>query len=266
MCIFIHSASIFTPSHWEFLQAEDAADRMLCAARRVLAQRPAALARLLPARPAAATAFAATFAASAAAHTSAAQPGDVPNPLLTSSLFPRFADVRAEHVGPAMESRLAEAEIAMTALEQLIETKLAKGDTPTYSELADEAERIGESVSAPWSTASHLKAVKDTPALRKAIETMQPRVVAFSTRCAQSSALYRGWLALRADEAAWAGLTAAQRRVAELEILGAKLSGIGLEGAQKERFNEITKELGARGQARPTRTRARRLRKHARGA
>ena len=60
--------------------------------------------------------------------------------------------------------------------------KLAKGDTPTYSELADEAERIGESVSAPWSTASHLKAVKDTPALRKADDAAIAKVESIPAR------------------------------------------------------------------------------------
>lgn len=55
----------------------------------------------------------------------------------------------------------------------------------------------------------------------------------------------RGWLALRADAAAWSALAETQRRVAELEIRGAELSGIGLKGEAKARFNEIATELAA---------------------
>eukprot|EP00966_Prymnesium_polylepis_P185846 4308126-Prymnesium_polylepis.1 len=57
--------------------------------------------------------------------------------------------------------------------------------------------------------------------------------------------LYDSWRALREDSAAWAALDDAQRRVADLEIRGAELKGIGLVGAERERFNAIEQELAA---------------------
>jgi len=171
---------------------------------------------------------------------------DVSNPLLVQpSLFPRYADIRAEHVQPALDERLDAAEAALLRLEAAITAKLEAGGTPTYSELNDEAERISELVSGPWSAVNHLKSVKDEETLRKAVEATQPKVVRFSTRMSQSAAIYRGWCALRADETAWAALSETQRRVAEIEIRDAKLAGIGLEGEAKARFNEIAEELAA---------------------
>jgi len=172
-----------------------------------------------------------------------AEPTEKSNPLLAQpSLFPRYADIRAEHVQPALDARLDAAEAALVRLEAAITAKLEAGGTPTYSELNDEAERIEELVGGPWSAVNHLKSVKDEEALRKAVELTQPRVVRFSTRMSQSAPLYRGWSALRADATAWAALSETQRRVAEIAIRDAKLAGIGLEGAAKARFNEIAEE------------------------
>ena len=91
------------------------------------------------------------------------------NPLLDApALFPRFADIRAEHVEPAMKARLAEAQASLTALELDVEETLARGETPSYLHLADSVERLGELVSGPWQAVGHLKMVKDSDALRAA--------------------------------------------------------------------------------------------------
>jgi Zn-dependent oligopeptidase len=139
------------------------------------------------------------------------------NPLLDApALFPRFADIQAAHVQPAMTSRLAEAVTRLDALEKEVEEKLARGETPSYLFLADSVERLGELVSGPWGAVGHLKMVKDSEALRTAADAVEPEVVAFSSKLSGSAALYKGWCALRADAAAWGALSPAQRRVAEL--------------------------------------------------
>ena len=168
------------------------------------------------------------------------------NPLLNAPvLFPRFADIRAEHVQPAMSARLADAQADLEALEREIEAILARGETPDYCFLADSVERVGELVSAPWSAVGHLKMVKDSEALRTAADAVEPEVVAFSSKMSGSATLYKGWCALRADSAAWGALSVAQRRAAELEILSGELAGVGLLGDQKARFEGIQKELAA---------------------
>jgi len=165
------------------------------------------------------------------------------NPLLSDSYFPKYADIKAEHVAPAITARVAQAEDALEVLELQLTATLATGRTPAYVDVADASERIGELIGGPWGAVMHLKGVKDTVALRKAVDEVQPKVTAFNTRFSQSAALYKSWVALREDQAAWSALDEAQRRVVTLEIRGAELQGIGLAGAEKERFNEIQQEL-----------------------
>lgn len=167
------------------------------------------------------------------------------NPLLDRYFFPRFADVKPEHVTPALEAALAEASAQLDKLEAEVEAELSSGRTPPYALLADGLELLEECYAGPWRTVSHLKATKDCEALRTAHAAAQPKVVEFDSRLGQSKALYRGWERLKADGAAWAALSPTQRRVAELALLNAQLAGVGLEGERKARFNEIEQELAS---------------------
>jgi Zn-dependent oligopeptidase len=108
------------------------------------------------------------------------------NPLLAHSTFPRYAEIQAEHVGPAIDTRLTEATTALESLEATLRSTLAAGKTPNYVILADEGERIGELVGAPWGAVNHLKNIKDAEELRKAVDAAQPKVTAFFTRLSQS--------------------------------------------------------------------------------
>jgi len=185
-----------------------------------------------------------TAATAAAASIASSEAAD--NPLLNApALFPRFADIRPEHVQPAMKTRLAEAQMALENLERDVKATLARGETPSYAHLADSVERLGELVSGPWGAVGHLKMVKDSADLRSAADAVEPDVVAFSSKLSGSAALHKGWCALRDDDAAWGALSTAQRRVAELEILNGELAGVGLLGAEKARFEQIQTELAA---------------------
>ena len=190
------------------------------------------------------TAVAASAAAAASSCFVACEATD--NPLLNApALFPRFADIKAEHVQPAMKARLAEAQTSLEALEADVEAMLARGETPTYEHIADAVERLGELVSGPWGAVGHLKMVKDSDALRAAADAIQPEVVAFSSKMSGSVALYKGWCALRDNKAVWDALSPAQRRAASLEILSGELAGVGLVGEKKARFESIQTELAA---------------------
>ena len=90
---------------------------------------------------------------------------------------------------------------------------------------------------------SHLKGVRDSEALRAAYDECQPAVVTASLRVGQSRPMYDALVALTKNEAAWTSLTDAQKRAVECEVRDAQLSGVALDGAQKDRYNEIAKEL-----------------------
>jgi oligopeptidase A len=100
--------------------------------------------------------------------------------------------------------------------------------------------------------AGHLNGVKNGDELRAAYEANQPKVVQAMTKFSQSKPLYD---ALSAIEKQWQAeeektndddfLMQQKRRAVENSLLGMKLGGVGLEGAEKERFNEIKMRLAA---------------------
>jgi len=117
---------------------------------------------------------------------------------------------------------------------------------PTWQALVEPIERITDRLAAVWGVAGHLMAVKNSDELRRAYESMQPEVVGFSIRLAQSRPLYDGLKALQQGDA-FSRLDATQRRIIELLLRDAELSGVGLEGPARERFNAIQTKLAALG-------------------
>ena len=69
--------------------------------------------------------------------------------------------------------------------------------------------------------------MKDTPALRDAIEEAMPKRVALGLRMGQSKPLYNQWSKLKADTAAWDSLSEAEQRIADAELRDASLAGVG---------------------------------------
>ncbi|HEY9657991.1 MAG TPA: M3 family metallopeptidase, partial [Allocoleopsis sp.] len=69
-----------------------------------------------------------------------------------------------------------------------------------------------------------------------------PEVVKFWNRFSQSQPIYQGFKALK-DSNAWQSLEESQKRIVEAAIRDAELSGVGLTGEAKDRFNAIQLEL-----------------------
>ncbi|MBD2306517.1 M3 family metallopeptidase [Chroococcidiopsis sp. FACHB-1243] len=158
----------------------------------------------------------------------------VDNPLLKGQGLPPFADIQPEHVVPAMTQLLAELESELANLEANV--------TPTWSGLVEPIDRLSERLRWSWGIVGHLMGVKNSPELRTAYETVQPQVVEFYNKFSQSQPLYAAFKALRASET-WNTLVDAQKRIVEAAIRDAELSGVGLAGEQRDRFNAIQLEL-----------------------
>ena len=157
------------------------------------------------------------------------------NPLLIGKGLPPFEAVKPEHVVPAMTQLLAELDEELAILEAKV--------TPTWSGLVEPLDRLGERLTWSWGIVGHLMGVKNSPELREAYETVQPQVIQFSNKLNQSQPLYKAFKALRnGDE--WSTQEPAQKRIVEAAIKDAELSGVGLEGEKRERFNAIQLELG----------------------
>jgi len=156
------------------------------------------------------------------------------NPLLVQEGLPRYDEITPEHVEPAIDSLLEQAEARIAELEQNAES--------TWDGLLKPFEEIDIPFAYAWGPVSHLLSVKNSDALRQAHEAVLPKVIAFGLRVQQSRPLYDALCALR-DGDGWNALDRAQQRCVKLKIRDAEQAGVGLEGEEKERFNEIAREL-----------------------
>ena len=160
------------------------------------------------------------------------------NPLLIGKGLPPFEAIQPEQVEPAFESLLTKLDSQLTELEASV--------TPTWSGLVEPLTRLTEPLGWSWGVVGHLMGVKNSPELRQAYESVQPKVVQFWNKLSQSKPIYQAFKALR-ESKNWATLEPAQQRIVESAIRDAQLSGVGLEGEEKERFNAIELELAELG-------------------
>lgn len=156
------------------------------------------------------------------------------NPLLIGKGIPPFPEITSTQVVPAVTQLLNELEVELNNLEINL-TDLA---LPTWQDLVEPLELLGDRLNWTWGAIGHLLSVKNSPELRTAQETMQPEVVKFYTRLSQSIPIYQAFKKLRSSKE-WESLEPAQHRIIESAIRDAELSGIGLEGEEQKRFNEI---------------------------
>ncbi|MBD2606805.1 M3 family metallopeptidase [Scytonema hofmannii FACHB-248] len=156
------------------------------------------------------------------------------NSLLKGYGLPSFADISPKQVVPAFKQLLAELDTEFASLETKIE--------PNWSVLVEPLEDLTERLNWSWGIVNHLMGVKNSPELREAYETVQPDVVQFVNKLGQSQVIYNAFKILRQSDT-WATLDSAQQRIIEAAIRDAELSGVGLQGEAKERFNAIQMEL-----------------------
>ncbi|MGE0874679.1 MAG: M3 family metallopeptidase [Burkholderiales bacterium] len=159
------------------------------------------------------------------------------NPLLDFTDLPRFGDLRAEHVTPAIDQLLAE---ARDVVAQVTRPDTADAWDAFVVPLEDASERLGRA----WNQVSHLHAVMDAPALRAAYNENLPRVTQFWTELGQNEHLFRKYRALR-DGPAFSALSAARQRIVDNALRDFHLGGADLPAAQKPRYAKIHEELAA---------------------
>ena len=157
------------------------------------------------------------------------------NPLLDFSGLPRFADIRPEHVVPAMETLIREGEAVVDCHGQL-------DASPTWETFVEPLDDANERVSRAWSQVSHLNAVLNSPALRDAYNAALPKVTQYFSKLAQDSGLHAAYKAM-AGSPDFSALRPARRRFIENELRDFRLAGAELAPEQKARFLEVQKEI-----------------------
>lgn len=159
-----------------------------------------------------------------------------PNPLLTSTGLPLFDQIRAEHVGPAIDQLIAHASAAL-------ETVTAPDFPADWNALATTLDTATEALGRAWGAVSHLSSVADTPELRAAFNAALPVVTEFWTRLGADERLYAKYKAVDVQT-----LNAEQRKAHANALRSFVLSGAELQGAAKERFAAIQERSAALAQ------------------
>jgi oligopeptidase A len=149
------------------------------------------------------------------------------NPLLDFSDLPLFDQIKPEHVAPAVDVLLADADKAL-------ETVTAPGFPAEWLAISKVLDVSSERFSRSWGAVGHLNAVVDTPELRAAYNEAMPRVTAFWTRLGSDERLYAKYKAIDPSK-----LNPEQRQAHKNAVRNFVLGGAELQGAAKERFAVI---------------------------
>ena len=159
------------------------------------------------------------------------------NPLLDFSGLPRFADIRPEHITPAVDELLAAGRAAVAEAEHA---------APTWDAFVAPQEDANERIGRAWGQVSHLHAVLDSPALREAYNANLPKLSKYWTELGQNEALFAKYKALAASPQ-FSSLSKARRKIVDNALRDFRLSGAELAAEKKKRFAEISEELSRLG-------------------
>ena len=155
------------------------------------------------------------------------------NPLLDFSGLPRFAELKPEHVAPAVDHLLAEGRATVSAV-----MHAGASWDAFVTPLEDANERIGRA----WGQVSHLHAVLDSPPLREAYNANLPKISQYWTELGQNEALFAKYKELRKARD-FSALSGARKKIIENAIRDFRLSGAELAADKKARFAAIQEEL-----------------------
>ncbi|NBC95815.1 MAG: M3 family peptidase [Deinococcus-Thermus bacterium] len=167
-------------------------------------------------------------------------PNDTPdasgdNPILRDAFEVPFAEVRAEHVQPALRAALAEAERASERVRSAT-APLRYGDTLAILDAAEMRLRRTAAIVA------HLNNVRQDPAFREAWSAVVPELAAFEARQASDPEVYRVLSAYAASEEATT-LDASRARHLQLTLDAMRRAGAGLDETARARAEKLQGEL-----------------------
>lgn len=146
------------------------------------------------------------------------------NPLLTFTDLVDFAAIRPEHVIPAIQSRIQDADEALQ--------RVTLDATPcSWESVIDPLEHTTLKLSRTWGVVSHLMSVVDSPELREAYNEALPLITQFWIKLSQSD-LSKKYLGIQ-QSAAFKTLSATRQRIIEQELLEFKLAGAFLPNNDK---------------------------------
>lgn len=157
------------------------------------------------------------------------------NPLLVPHTLPPFSEIKPEHIVPAIKEVT---EANLLALEQQLESLVE----PTWETLVSAIEDRDDTLNQAWSPISHLNGVANNDEIRVAYDEALSLLTAYNTQLGQNQALYNAYQAM-GSVGSFEHLSQAQKQSIKNAVRDFKLSGVGLQGTDKERYGEISARL-----------------------
>ncbi len=158
------------------------------------------------------------------------------NPLLDFSGLPRFGQIEAAHVIPAIEQLLADNRQQLEAL--LDSTEQAY----SWDSLLHPIQEMDNKLSRAWSPVSHLNSVKNSDELRAAHTHCLPLLSEYHTELGQNNQLYQAIKSI-IDSEQYHTLNQAQKKILSNYMRDFHLSGIDLADDKQQRYKHIKQQL-----------------------
>ena len=157
------------------------------------------------------------------------------NPVLYRESLPLFDQIKPDHISPAIESILKEANTLIHSLREM-------STPPSWDNFVEPIEMISEKISRAWGQIEHLNAVVNSENLRKAYNDNLIKLTEFYTNLSQDESLYKKYQSLKNSET-FNSLTSSQKRVIDNVLREFKLGGAELNEGEKKRFKVIQEKL-----------------------
>ena len=150
------------------------------------------------------------------------------NPILSRNGLPLFDQIKPDHISPAMESILKQANTLIDSLKKM-------STTASWENFVEPIEIISEKISRAWGQIEHLNAVVNSENLRKSYNDNLIKLTEFYTNLSQDESLYKKYQSLKNSET-FKSLTPSQKRIIENVLRELKLGGAELNEEDKKKF------------------------------
>lgn len=158
------------------------------------------------------------------------------NPLLQDNVLPPFADIKAEHMVPALEQALSD---VRAGIEQI-----TRAPSFNYQGVVKAREELEDRLQQVWSPIGHLNGVMNSPEIREAHSRGLELLTEYYTEVGLNPNLFEAYRAVH-ESPEFADLEQAQKKVVENALRDFRLSGIDLPEAQQKRYSELAREISA---------------------
>ncbi len=149
-------------------------------------------------------------------------------------LLPSFSSIKLEEVETQLDDMLSAANEKIARLEKTAE--------PDWDNFVYPLDLLNDEVQRFWSPIRHLNSVMNGDEIREVYNACRTRLSAWQTEIGQNRALFENTQKI-AEGKLMSSLSVGQQKAINDSLLGFKLGGVALQGADKERFKTIAQEL-----------------------